>query len=623
MSAAWLAHPEWAPAVLAGLLATGLALGAATLRARRRLRRLLGAGAPRGAGGARDALLLLALASIGAAALGPRIGERATLVTSSGVDVALLLDVSRSMDARDAAPSRMARARRAAQQVLARLEPGDRAALAAFAGRGVLLTPLTPDLDALADMLPAIDSDLMRARGSRLGDGVRAALGAFEPASLRPRVLLVLSDGEDPSPASVRDLGAAEAARAGVRVLAAAFGTTGGAPVPDGDVSLRDGEGREVRSRADPARLERLARATGGALLATDAAGALRLDEAVAALRRDAPRAPGEPVSRRVPAVQVLPFAGLAFLLLGLEAGLGRRRRGKRADAARPRGGSPSDTRLRPRAAAGGAAVLLGASLVGAGAAGPDATPSPDPARLEALEVAAGARPHDPLLLIRLGLARARAGRHEEASIAFLEAALQAGDPGLAGLAYYDLGVASLEAGKLERARDAFFDALAMAPGDRRTEFNLEWTLRALAARPPTPPRGGGAESRGGRGAESAREPEPARGGGDAERRSGEREPGEGGPGGAGEAGANAARRGEAAAPTGDALAEGAAAGQGPRSAGGLAAGALRGDIPELGADEVRRWLAAAGDDPARALREAARRAAPAAAAREPGEPTW
>ncbi len=610
MSAIGLAHPEWAPAVLSGVLALAVAALVATARTRRRLRRLLGARAPRAAGGARDALLLVALAAIGVAALGPTLGERTSVVTSSGVDVVLLLDVSRSMAARDLAPTRLARARRAAEEVLARLEPGDRAALAAFAGRGVLLTPLTPDLDALADMLPSIDTDLMRAQGSRLGEGVRAALAAFEPASPRPRVLLVLSDGEDPNPASLRDAGAAEASRAGVRVLAAAFGTAAGAAVPDGDVPLRDGEGRLVHSRADPARLARLAQATGGMLLETGPSGALRLDLALPALRRDAPRTAGEPVLRRVPAVRVLPFAALAFLLLGAEAaGVG---------SGRHAGASP-----RPRPLASWSRQIAGAGLAVMLVAGPSdagAPSAPDAAReessLEPLAAGLRSQPHDPRLLLRLGVARARADRHEEAAIAFLEAALYSRDPDTAALAYYDLGVTSLEAGALERARDAFFDALALAPHDRRAQFNLEWTLRALEARPPSAPRGGGAPPAGAGEERTGRE---ARAGGDGAKAAAparEAETGSAAPA-VGDSGGGERRPAEA---TGR---DARAAAQSPPGTASAASGALRGEIPRLGPDEVQRWLAAAVDDPGRGLREAARRAAPPHAAAEPGEPAW
>jgi hypothetical protein len=48
--------------------------------------------------------------------------------------------------------------------------------------------------------------------------------------------------------------------------------------------------------------------------------------------------------------------------------------------------------------------------------------------------------------------------------------------------------VVALEERDLESARDAFFDAIALAPDDKMAKFNLEWTLRALEKAPPLPP---------------------------------------------------------------------------------------------------------------------------------------
>ena len=88
--------------------------------------------------------------------------------------------------------------------------------------------------------------------------------------------------------------------------------------------------------------------------------------------------------------------------------------------------------------------------------------------------------------LLHLGVARARARHSEEASHAFRAVALGASDPGVAAIAYHDLGVLAVERGDFQGARDAFLDALALLPDDVEIRFNLEWTLRALAAQPST-----------------------------------------------------------------------------------------------------------------------------------------
>jgi Ca-activated chloride channel family protein len=446
-------HPEW----LAWLLAAWCAAAAALLLARARAARLRRRHAPAlwaRPVPARDAALLLALAATCAALAGPRIGERVLRVPAAGLDVVLLLDVSRSMDAADVPPSRFARAQRAAQGVLARLAPGDRAALAAFASRGVLLTPLTPDHGALSELLEALDTDLVHPAGSDLASGVRAALSAFERGSERPRAVFVLSDGEDPERRG--DLGSADALDAGARVVAAAFGSEAGSRVPDHGVALRDAEGTVVVSQRRADRLERLAAASGGALFLADAWGEIDLAAAVRELRREAGTAPSEWVERRLPAVRVLPFAAAAFALLAAE-GLAL-----------------------PRRAAAAALAALGLALLGG--PGARAARGDDPeARL-----AAGER--DAALFVALGAQRLERGEHGAAKRAFLAAALTARDPALAALAYYDLGVAALAEGEFAAARDAFFDALALAPGDREARFNLEWALAALAEGPPAAP---------------------------------------------------------------------------------------------------------------------------------------
>jgi len=433
-----LAHPEWwTPALLL----------------------MLGAAAAAGLPLASDVALLVALACVVTALLGPRLGEKIVRVPASGIDLVLLLDISRSMDARDVPPSRLARGQRAAEELLARLEPGDRAALAAFAGRGVLLTPLTPDRAALVELLGALDSGLLEPPSSNLGEGVRAALAAFETGSERPRVLFVLSDGEDPEQRT--ETGVADVLRAEVRVLTAALGTETGAAVPNRGTVLRDESGALVISRRRAERLARLAAASDGEAYRSDAWGAFDFDAAAAAIRRDAGTARGQPVERRVRAVQVLPLAALAFALLAVEGALPllwRRRR------------------------AGPAAALAAGLVLLAGASG-----APRGDALSDFETRVREQPGNPRLLIELGLARLERGRHPAAERALLAAALSAREPWLAALAYYDLGVAALEQGHLEAARDAFFDALALHPSDRQARFNLELTLSALAKHPPPP----------------------------------------------------------------------------------------------------------------------------------------
>jgi hypothetical protein len=187
------------------------------------------------------------------------------------------------------------------------------------------------------------------------------------------------------------------------------------------------------------------------------------------------------------------------------------------------------------------------------------AEPGQDP-----LEARAGAG--DAGALLRLGVERARRGLHAQAQPALVAAALYARDPELAALAYYDLGVVALEEGLLMAARDAFFDALAFDPELVPARRNLEWTLRALTAPEPPPAQSPQA------GSEAQPPPEPEPGAGD--------EPAEAAP--------EVAPEEERSSPGESEIEAGAQL-----------------FVPELGADEVARWLEAVEDDPGRALRGA------------------
>ncbi len=467
----WLEHPDWWPALAIACGLILLALGLATRRARIRRASLLDVQGGSGARTvARDALLIVALVALAVGLIGPRIGRARIAPVSGGVDVVLLFDLSQSMDADDTAPSRLRRSIDHATALLGRLAAGDRIALAGFAGRGVLFTPLTPDRDAIASMLPHLDTRLLRPGGSDLAAGIEACLPAFDAASTRPRIVVVWSDGEISDP--VGEVGDAAAARADVRVLALGMGSESGSEVPDHGAPLRDASGVPVVTRRFLGTLERLADATGGIVQSADRFGQIDVDLLAAQVDRDTlspnalAAAPGQaaqplPAPRSVPVAVAWPFAGLAFMALLVESGLAARA---------PRRPRRKRERVRPRALArafppSGLAVAAALAFALRAAAG-DAS---DSRRIEAW--------------LERGVARALAGDVDGAAADFEAASLLALDSSLVALAEYDLGVLAVGHDDLESARDHFLASLSYVPDDPRARFNAEWTLRALAAR--------------------------------------------------------------------------------------------------------------------------------------------
>lgn len=168
----------------------------------------------------------------------------------------LVLDLSGSMEAADLKPSRLARARYKAADILEASRDGQ-VGLVAFAGDAFVVAPLSDDSQTPLAMLDALSPQVMPVRGSRPDLGLAKA-GEILAAvgSKNGEVVLVSDDAGDE-----RALAAAGAlAGQGHRVSVLGVGTAEGAPVP----GARDADGRPVVAKLAEPGLRALARAGGG-----------------------------------------------------------------------------------------------------------------------------------------------------------------------------------------------------------------------------------------------------------------------------------------------------------------------------------------------------------------------
>src|SRR5437763_1263518 len=214
-----LTHAFTDPVLLAAL-AVPPALGLLALLARRRRRRLLARLGLPGAVAAHverppgrwriGAGWGLGLAALTVGAAGPRWGSGPPPPTAPGRDVVVVLDLSRSMLACDALPSRLGRAKDALREFAAAVQArgGHRLALVAFAARAQVVCPLTHDYDHFRAKLAELDADPPPAAvrpdgtsvsGTRIGAGLRKAVEAHDPSAKAAQDILLVSDGDDPA----------------------------------------------------------------------------------------------------------------------------------------------------------------------------------------------------------------------------------------------------------------------------------------------------------------------------------------------------------------------------------------------------------------------------------------
>ncbi|MFD2784572.1 VWA domain-containing protein [Hymenobacter rubripertinctus] len=267
MALNWAYLPGW-PEALAAIFFFLLYLG--YLFRTRRLAAPLGQGSWRL--GWKLALRLLYFGLLAGALLGPAYGLTRHPVRTAGKDVWLLVDLSRSMDAPDVAPSRLQKVK-AELGTLIRRFPADRLGLIVFSGEAYVQCPLTYDQDALQLFVSTLQTALVPPTGTDLVPPLELVLTRLGPPGtetaqpqtpLRATVLVLATDGEDFGDnlePTVRVL-----ARSGARVFTVGVGTPEGSriPGPAGRAYLRDAKGRDVVTRLVPAPLRRLAEQTGG-----------------------------------------------------------------------------------------------------------------------------------------------------------------------------------------------------------------------------------------------------------------------------------------------------------------------------------------------------------------------
>ena len=173
----------------------------------------------------------------------------------------VILDLSYSMKAADLAPSRLDRVRQKLLDLLQQRNEGQ-TALVAYAGDAHIVTPLTDDRPTIANLLPALNPDMMPLPGSDPVSAVKMALDLLRSAGVRQGRILLATDG-----VSDRDRRGIEAAVAGsdTTLSVLGVGTPAGAPIPlpQGGF-LKNENGAIVLPGLDEQNLRSLASEAGG-----------------------------------------------------------------------------------------------------------------------------------------------------------------------------------------------------------------------------------------------------------------------------------------------------------------------------------------------------------------------
>jgi len=179
------------------------------------------------------------------------------------------LDLSRSMDAQDVAPSRLMRARLKILDMLERRGSGQ-TALVVYSANAFTVTPLTTDTDTIAALVNSLGTDIMPSRGSYPIAAINKGKQLLQQAGAGYGEVLLITDGSS-SPAAERI--ARDLKQSGYTLSVLAVGTAEGAPIPRlSGGFVTDQSGNIAVPRLEEHSLRALAAAGGGrfSILSTD-----------------------------------------------------------------------------------------------------------------------------------------------------------------------------------------------------------------------------------------------------------------------------------------------------------------------------------------------------------------
>lgn len=428
-------------------------------------------------------LVLAALACFIFALAQPQWGEIQETQNFRGRDILLGIDTSKSMLSTDVAPSRLVRAKLAAEDLIESM-PGDRFGLLAFAGEAQVEAPLTIDYDTVIATVNELNTNTVARGGTNFAAAIRASELILGRNGDTYKALVLITDGEELDEDGIAE--AERAAKSGIRIFTVGVGSSEGAtiPLPNGQL-LRDSIGKVVKSKLDEARLKAIAQATGGVYLHLQPDTVLRL------IRDGINRLDESKLGQRTFRTPIERYRwplAVGLLLLIISSILSERQRFQKTAVA--------------------SVLILGFGI------GPAAKASSAfelyqqgdyNGALQQWRQELDRTPHDPVLNFNAGTAAYRMGKYDQAFENFSEA-LQSSNSALREKAYYNGGNALFKAGdwqddverQLTNYQDAKYlyeQALAIDPNDEAAKKNLALVKRRIEEAKKRKQQQGGARS--------------------------------------------------------------------------------------------------------------------------------
>ena len=126
----------------------------------------------------------------------PQLPVKAAPVKQEGIDIAMILDISGSMQSVDFKPNRLEVARSTMADFI-KERPSDKLSFIIFAGTAYTRVPLTLDHDILTESLQKVTSESVDEDGTAIGMALSVGMNRLKKSDAASKVMILVTDGDN------------------------------------------------------------------------------------------------------------------------------------------------------------------------------------------------------------------------------------------------------------------------------------------------------------------------------------------------------------------------------------------------------------------------------------------
>ena len=169
-------------------------------------------------------LILFSVLLMDIALARPRIPIIAAPIKQEGIDIAMILDISGSMESVDFKPNRLEVARDTMANFI-KERPQDRLALIIFAGTAYTRVPLTLDHDILTESLEKVSTESVDEDGTAIGMAISVGMNRLKKSNSTSKIMILVTDGDNNAGTINPNTAADMAKELGIKIFTVGVGT--------------------------------------------------------------------------------------------------------------------------------------------------------------------------------------------------------------------------------------------------------------------------------------------------------------------------------------------------------------------------------------------------------------